>query len=104
MEAVTTDPGVSRSFAGQFNYWEVIQKEGYTNKGFIMGDWIGREAKGGQAWMTYHLSGDEMGSIRISEQEDAKDFVPRRNDAEPVQGNVVKRFGPGGRVERLGAV
>ena len=57
VEAVSTDPGVEPAHAGQFAYWEVIQQQGYTNKGFIMGDWIGREAKGGQAWLTYHLSG-----------------------------------------------
>ncbi len=55
---VSTDPGVSRSYQGEFNYFEVVQRQGYTNKGFIMGDWIGRQAKGGQAWLTYHLSGE----------------------------------------------
>ena len=40
-------------------YWETIQRQGYTNNGQIFGDWIGREAKGGQGWITYHLSGNE---------------------------------------------
>ena len=75
-EGVTTDPGVARSFAGQFNYWEVIQKEGYTNKGFIRGDWIGREAKGGQAWLTYHLSADQWIQLEYLHKKTAKDFVP----------------------------
>ena len=45
---------------GEFTYFEGgIQLQGYTNKGFIMGDMIGREGKGGQAWLTYHLSADE---------------------------------------------
>ena len=42
VEGVTTDPPVTRSYAGQFNYFEIVQLQGYTNKGFIMGDWIGR--------------------------------------------------------------
>jgi hypothetical protein len=29
---------------------------GYTNYGVIMGSWIGRAGKGGQAWATYWLS------------------------------------------------
>ena len=40
-------------------YYEGIQRQGYTNKGQLFGDWIGREDKGGQAWITYHLSGNE---------------------------------------------
>jgi Capsule assembly protein Wzi len=56
VEAVSTDPPTSRSNGGQFLYAEEVQKEGYTNKGYILGDPIGRESKGGQAWLTYHLS------------------------------------------------
>ena len=75
VEAVSTDPGVSRSISGNFNYFETIQLQGYTNKGFIMGDWIGREAKGGQAWFTYHLSGDEWIQIEYLNKKTPKDFV-----------------------------
>jgi hypothetical protein len=47
LEASTTDPPISRSVGGKFMYWETIQKQGYTNQGQLLGDWIGREAKGG---------------------------------------------------------
>ena len=93
VEAVTTDPGVARSFGGQFNYWEVIQKEGYTNKGFILGDWIGREAKGGQAWITYHLSADEWIQLEYLNKKTAKDFVPLGTTQNQFKASVVKRFG-----------
>jgi hypothetical protein len=93
VEAVTTDPGTSRSNGGQFNYWEVIQKEGYTNKGFIMGDWIGREAKGGQAWITYHLSADEWIQLEYLNKKTAKDFVPLGTTQNQFKASVVKRFG-----------
>jgi hypothetical protein len=92
-EGVTTDPGVARSFAGQFNYWEVIQREGYTNKGFIMGDWIGREAKGGQAWITYHLSADQWIQLEYLHKKTAKDFVPEGTTQNQFKASVVKRFG-----------
>jgi len=49
VEAASTDPPTSRSNGGQFLYTEDIQKEGYTNKGFILGAPVGRESKGGQA-------------------------------------------------------
>jgi hypothetical protein len=94
MEGVTTDPGVSRSFAGQFNYWEVIQREGYTNKGFIMGDWIGREAKGGQAWITYNISADQKIQFEYLHKKTAKDFVPLGTTQNQFKVDVMKRFGP----------
>ena len=56
-------------------YFETVQLQGYTNKGFIMGDWIGREAKGGQAWLTYHLSGNETVSLQYLRKKNAKDFI-----------------------------
>ena len=76
IEAAGTDPPTSRSNAGQFLYWEQIQKQGYTNKGFIMGDWIGRESKGGQAWLTYHLSPSEQVQLSYRNAKAAKDFIP----------------------------
>src|SRR5664279_5571943 len=56
-------------------YWESIQKQGYTNNGQMFGDWIGREGKGGQAWVTYHLSGNEWIQVGARNQKVAKDFI-----------------------------
>jgi hypothetical protein len=74
-EAVSTDPPVSTSSGGKFMYIEAIQKQGYTNKGQLFGDWIGREDKGGQAWITYHLSGNEWIQLGLRNQKAAKDFI-----------------------------
>lgn len=74
-EAVTTDPPVSTSQSGRFMYWEQIQKQGYTNNGQIFGDWIGREDKGGQGWITYHFSGNEWFQVGVRNQKAAKDFI-----------------------------
>jgi hypothetical protein len=74
-EGVYTDPPVSTSNGGHFMYWEFIQKQGYTNNGQIFGDWIGREDKGGQAWITYHLSGNEWIQVSARNQKAAKDFI-----------------------------
>ena len=94
VEAVTTDPGVTRSNGGQFNYFEIIQQQGYTNKGFIMGDWIGREAKGGQAWLTYHFSGNEWAQVEYLNKKTPKDFVPSGTTQNQVKFEVVKRLRP----------
>jgi Capsule assembly protein Wzi len=76
VEAVSTDPPVSTSVSGRFMYWESIQKQGYTNNGQLFGDWIGREDKGGQAWLTYHFSGNEWIQVSARNQKAAKDFIP----------------------------
>ena len=75
-EAVTIDPPISTSISGRFMYWESVQVQGYTNNGQIFGDWIGREAKGGQGWITYHLSGNEWIQVGVRNQKAAKDFIP----------------------------
>ena len=74
-EAASTDPPVTTSDGGKFMYWETIQRQGYTNAGQIFGDWIGREDKGGQAWITYHLSGNEWFQVGVRNQKAARDFI-----------------------------
>jgi hypothetical protein len=90
VEAVTTDPGVTRSTQGYFIYFESVQRQGYTNEGNIMGDWIGREAKGGQAWLTYHLSANEFLQAQYLEKKNEKDFIPGAYNP------ATKSYGPGG--------
>jgi Capsule assembly protein Wzi len=79
VEAASTDPSASTVGArqyGHFMYWEVIEVQGYTNQGQLFGDWIGREDKGGQAWLTYHLSGNEWIQVNARNQKATKDFIP----------------------------
>ena len=93
VEAVSTDPDVGPAAKGQFAYWEVIQLQGYTNKGFIMGDWIGREAKGGQAWLTYHLSGNEWVQLEYLNKKTPANFIPGGTTQNQFKASVMKRFG-----------
>jgi len=93
VEAVSTDPGVSVAESGQLAYWETIQKQGYTNNGFIMGDWIGREAKGGQAWLTYHLSGNEWIQLEYLNKKTPANFVPGGTTQNQFKASAVKRLG-----------
>ena len=91
VEAASTDPKVGRSMNGYFFYFEGIQAQGYTNKGFIFGDNIGRQAKGGNAWLTYHLSGNE--SLQLS-------YLNKKNDEAFIMGAINPvtgaQNGPGG--------
>ena len=93
VEAVSTDPSISNSNGGHFMYWETIQKQGYTNKGMLFGDWIGREDKGGQGWITYHLSGNEWIQVGVRNQKAAKDFIPGGTTLNDINFQAVKRIG-----------
>lgn len=90
-EAAMTDLSVSSSINGDFLYWEYIEKQGYTNQGQIFGDWIGREDKGGQAWITYHLSGNEWVQASYRRQKAARDFIPGGTTLNDFEVQVVKR-------------
>ncbi len=92
VEGVSTDCSTNACMNGSLNYWEVIQRQGYTNKGMIMGDWIGREAMGGQAWLTYHLSGDEWVQLEYMKKRTPNDFIPGGTSQNQYTIDVVKRF------------
>jgi hypothetical protein len=93
MEGVSTDCSTLICQHGSGEYWEVIQRQGYTNKGFIMGDWIGREAKGGQAWLTYHLSANEWVQLQYTVKRTPTDFIPGGTSQNQFKIDVVKRLG-----------
>ena len=90
-EAVWTDPPVSNSQGGGFMYRETVQRQGYTNNGQIFGDWIGREAKGGQGWITYHFSGNQWIQVGLRNEKAAKDFIPgSTSQIDPATGRLIE--------------
>jgi len=95
VEASTTDPSSSNGSSqyGHFMYWETIQKQGYTNQGQLFGDWIGREDKGGQAWITYHPSGNEWLQVGLRNQKATTYFIPGGTTLTDINFQVVKRIG-----------
>ncbi len=94
IEGVSTDTSTLRSLYGQFNYFEGIQRQGYTNKGFIMGDWIGREAKGGQAWLTYNLAANQWIQFEFLTKQTPKDFIAGGVHQNDYKIDFVKRIRP----------
>ena len=56
-----------------------------------MGDAFGREGKGGQAWLTYHLSPREMVQLSFQHKKNAKDFIPDGTTQNSLDLRVVKR-------------
>jgi hypothetical protein len=91
VEGVSTDCSTLVCQGGSNEYIEdAVQRQAYTNKGNILGDWIGREAKGGQAWLTYHLSGNEWVDVQYLHKQTPGDFIPGAYNA------TTKTYGPGG--------
>jgi Capsule assembly protein Wzi len=55
VEAPLTDT-VSTNGPGRYIYWANYYHDLYTNRNFLMGDWVGRDGSGVQAWSRYWLS------------------------------------------------
>jgi hypothetical protein len=77
LEAVYTDVPTSQSVGGKFIYWEIIYHDSHTNKGNLLGSWVGREGKGYQAITTYWLSSRNTVEIGYRNSQIASDFIPR---------------------------
>jgi len=97
LEAANTEPAshsdVSRTPInhGQFLYWETIQRQGPTNNGFLVGDWVGRQGKGGQAWLTYHVSPQEEVQFQYRNAKVSSAFIPGGTTQNNFAVQVVKR-------------
>ncbi len=93
LEGADTEPpshaGINQ---GQFLYYEYIQRQGPTNNGFLPGDWVGRQGKGGQAWLTYHLSPQEEIQFQYRNAKAASAFIPGGTTQNDFAGYVVKRI------------
>lgn len=46
----------SKTGPGRFIYWDSFYHDLYTNRGHLMGNWVGRDGAGIQAWSRYWLS------------------------------------------------
>ena len=76
VEAGTTDTPIDRTKGGQFYYYQSLYKDGYTNKKYLLGSWLGREATGGQAWLTYWLNPQSTIKVGFRDVKTSRFFVP----------------------------
>jgi hypothetical protein len=94
IEGTNTDFSTTDTVAGHLMYYETVQRQAYTNKGQLFGDWVGREGKGGQAWLTWHLSANEYVQVEYMHKKTAKDFIPGGTTQNQFMVDVVKRLRP----------
>jgi hypothetical protein len=56
-EVVSTDVSPDGPYGyGQLVYFNTVYHDAYTNKGNLLGSWVGRQGTGAQAWATYWIS------------------------------------------------
>ena len=91
LEGASTDTVSSSVSSGQFLYYENIQRQGPTNKGMLVGDWIGRQGKGGQGWITYHLSPQEEVQFTYRRAKSSIQFIPGGTTQNDYEVRVCKR-------------
>lgn len=90
VEAADTAP--AQNVDGNFLEWEAVQKQGTTNKGFLFGDAVGRDDKGGQAWITYHLSANEQIQLSYRNVKADRDFIAGGTTQNQFKLDAVKRL------------
>lgn len=90
-EGVTTNVHDPESTQGRLLLWENAEPQGYTNKGYVLGDWIGREATGGQSWLTWHLRPDQQIQLQYRRAKAATDFIPGGTTQNDLSAEVVLR-------------
>ena len=73
LEGVYTDvPGQQPT---GFIYFNARYRGGYTNNGSLLGSWIGREGRGGQAWSTYWFSPRSQLQLSYRHAENDREFI-----------------------------
>lgn len=68
-------PSVSLKMFPGFFYYNVTYKDGYTNNGNLLGNWIGREATGLQLWSTYWFTPRSMVQAYYREAHVLQEFL-----------------------------
>jgi len=53
VEGVYTDNPIGGAVGHGFYYTNGTWRNGYTNNGYLMGSWVGRDGQGAQAWANY---------------------------------------------------
>jgi hypothetical protein len=91
VEGVSTDPVSDSNANGNFLYYETIQRQGPTINGSLFTDWIGRDAKGGQSWLTYHLSPNEDVQFMYRNAKVDQAFIPGGTTQNVYEVSVTKR-------------
>jgi hypothetical protein len=76
VEGVYTDLPVGGPIGHGFFYSNTRFRDGYTNEGSLMGNWIGRDGQGAQAWANYWLGARNRLQFSFRHQKVSQQFDP----------------------------
>lgn len=75
MEGSYTAQESSNDFYNGFNYWKEDYRDGYTNKGLLIGDTVGRAGVSWQVWSSYWLSSRSKVQLSYRNQYTSPQFL-----------------------------
>jgi hypothetical protein len=76
VEGVYTDVPAGGALSHGFFYFNSRFTSGYTNDGYLIGSWIGRESQGAQAWTNYWFTPRTRLQLNFRHQKVSQQFVP----------------------------
>jgi membrane-associated phospholipid phosphatase len=75
-EGVYTDNPLGGNLGHGFFYYNYRYRSGYTNDGNLLGNWIGRQGQGVQAWTNYWLGPRSRIQFSYRHQKVSREFIP----------------------------
>ena len=76
-EGVYTDPPIGGNVGSGFFYYNPTWISGFTNSGNLMGNWVGREGQGVQAWTTYWFTPRNKLQFEFRHLKVSREFIPQ---------------------------
>jgi hypothetical protein len=76
VEGVYTNNPLGGLICCGFYYWNATWRSGYTNDGNLIGNWVGRDGQGAQAWMNYWFTAKNRVQVNYRHQKVGADYLP----------------------------
>lgn len=89
-EGVYTDPPIGGNVGNGYFYYDPTWVSGFTNKGMLMGDWVGRQGQGVQTWLTYWFTPRNTLQFEFRHLKVSQQFMP--NGGTQADGSVRANF------------
>jgi hypothetical protein len=75
-EAASSESPSAPNHRGNLNYWHFQYRDGYTNRGNLLGHTVGRQGRTLQFWTTYRFSPTHSLQFSFKSSRVSADFVP----------------------------
>ncbi len=87
-------PYTNHAHEAGIDYTNNGYRDGWTNKGTLIGHWIGRDSTGYQGWLTYHLTPQEHIQFQYRDAKIDSALWAGGGTQTDLGVNVIKRLGP----------